>query len=262
MVRIAYEPGEFGGPTTAPGAIERDEPTPAQQRRQPSAIDLVCARGADVTIVETFEAQEVLLALAHDVVVERIPTVFAPRCDSPPGPGGREGLLFVGRFQDRASHEAIAWFVDRIWPLIRLEAPDVTLCVAGLDADDECSALSFRPGIKMLGSIQDLAQLYDRHRVLIAPFRSPATGLRDEIGRSLLHGLPVVATSIGTGGMEPEDGVHILTADPEEAFAGLVLQVLRDDALWLRLSRLGRTQIETALSVGALRRRLDALLGG
>lgn len=262
MVRIVYEPGEFDDPKTGPDAIGGDELAPSTQGRRPGAIDVACARGADVTIVETRKAQAVLLAIAHDVVVERLPAVFVAPRDSPPGPAGREGLLFAGRFQDRPSLEAIVWFVDRIWPLIRLEAPDLALCIAGLGAEDERSALSDRPGIEVLGSISDLAQLYDRHRVLIAPFRSPGAGMRDEVGRSLAHGLPVVATSIGSGGMELEDGVHILVADQEEAFAGHVLQVLRDDALWLRLSRRGRAQVETTMSVNAFRTRLDEVLGG
>jgi glycosyltransferase involved in cell wall biosynthesis len=262
MVRIVYEPGEFDDPETGPDARPCDEVAPSTHGRPLGAIDVACALDADVTIVETREAQAALLAVAHDVVVERLPAVFVAPHDAPPGPAGREGLLFVGRFQDRPSLEAIVWFVDRIWPLIRLEAPDLALRIAGFGAEDECSALSDRPGIEVLGSISDLPQLYDRHRVLIAPFRSPGAGMRDEVGRSLAHGLPVVATSTGSSGLELKEGVHILVADQEEAFAGHVLQVLRDDALWLRLSGRGRAQVETTLSVDAFRTRLDAVLGG
>jgi hypothetical protein len=263
MVRIVYEPAKLDDPPTGPEALGRDELAPSPQVMRPDAIDIACARGADVTIVETRGEQAALLAIAHDMVVERLQGVFVVPRNSPPGPVGRDGLLFVGGFQHRPSLEAVVWFVDHIWPLIRLEAPeDLALCIACAGADDERPDFSDRLGIEVLGSITDLAPLYDRHRVMIAPFLSPCAGMRDEVGRSLAHGLPVVATSIGSGHMGLEDGVHILIADQEEAFARQVLQVLRNDALWSRLSRRGRTHVETTLSVDAFRTRLEAILGG
>lgn len=78
----------------------------------------------------------------------------------------------------------------------------------------------------------------------------------------MVHGLPVVATPVGAEGMGLQDGVHLLVAEDEEAFAAQVLRLLRDDALWSRLSVTGRVHIERTLSVEAVRGQLETMLGG
>lgn len=225
------------------------------------AKEISCARAADVTIAVTEGERAALLEIAPDVVVETLPNVFEVPRNVPSGPVGREGLLFVGGFWHKPNGDAMHWFVNRIWPLIQREVPDLVLRIVGANADNEVLALGARPGVEVLGFVPELTPLYDQHRAFIAPLRYGA-GMKGKVGQSLVHGLPVVATSIGAEGMALQDGVHLLVADQEEEFAEQVLRLLRDDVLWSRLAVQGREHIERTLSVDVVRNRLETVLGG
>jgi glycosyltransferase involved in cell wall biosynthesis len=261
IARVAYDMVDFHGLRMAREAALRDDPELRKEAERQRAVEISCARGADVTISVTKEESEALLEMAPDAVVEVIPNVFAIPQEKPPGPVGREGLFFVGGFWHAPNGDAMHWFVDRIWPLIRREAPNFVLRIAGANADDEVLALAGYPGVEVLGFVPDLVPLFDQHRVFVAPLRYGA-GMKGKVGQSLVHGLPVVSTSIGAEGMGLQDGVHLLVADQEEEFAAAVLRLVGDDALWSRLARQGREHIEHTLSVDAVRPRLEAVLGG
>jgi glycosyltransferase involved in cell wall biosynthesis len=53
-------------------------------------------------------------------------------------------------------------------------------------------------------------------------------------------GTPVVTTTVGSEGIDVEDGRHLLVADGADAFAHSILRLLGDRGLAQRLSREGR----------------------
>ena len=209
----------------------------------------------------TLEEKGALLDLVPDAVVEVVPNVFDVPGHAVPGPEQRSGLLFVGGFWHTPNGDAAIWFVEQVWPIVRREAPDQRLSIVGSNPTDEVLALNASPGVDVLGYVPDLAPLFDRHRLSIAPLRFGA-GMKGKVGQSLIHGLPVVATTIGAEGMGLQHAEHILVADEEEAFAAHVLRLLRDDELWRRLSASGRALIASTLSRDVVRHRLEAILGG
>ena len=259
--RVAYDMVDFHGLRMAREGELRDDQRMMAAAEQQRAVEIACARAADVTIAVTEEERATLQEMVPDVVVEVLPNAFEVLPHSPPSLAGREGLFFVGGFWHTPNGDAMHWFVDRVWPLIREEAPSTILRIAGANPDVVVLALGARPGVEVLGFVPDLTQLYAQHRVFVAPMRFGA-GMKGKVGQSLMHGLPVVATLVGAEGMGLQDGVHLLVADQEQEFAAQVLRLLRDDGLWFRLATQGRKHIERTLSVDAVRVRLEAVLGG
>jgi hypothetical protein len=227
----------------------------ARRMRQ---IEMACLRSADVTIAVSEDERRILLDLAPEAVVETLPNVFRVPVGLPPGPEGRQGLLFVGGFWHVPNGDAVLWFTEQVWPLIRAHAADLVFRIVGADPTPEVLALGRLPGVEVLGHVPDLAPHFNRARVFVAPLRFGA-GMKGKVGQSLVHGLPVVATPVGAEGMALEDGQHLLVAETAKAFADRVLTLLRDDALWQRLQRDGRALIEATLSEAVVARRLEAL---
>ena len=259
--RIAYDMVDFHSLRMRREAeLSSDSELLAAAERQ-RAVEVACASAADVTFAVSVEEKAVLLDAAPVAVVEVLPNIFEPPFASPPGPEARKDLFFVGGFWHRPNGDAVRWFVERILPLIQREAPNIILRIAGANADDEVLALGRQPGVEVLGFVPDLAPLFDRHRVFVAPLRYGA-GMKGKVGQSLAYGLPVVTTPIGAEGMGLRDGTHLLIASEEEAFALQVLRLLSDDALWSRLSIAGRALIERTLSVDVVRGQLKAVLDG
>jgi glycosyltransferase involved in cell wall biosynthesis len=61
-------------------------------------------------------------------------------------------------------------------------------------------------------------------------------------------GKAVVSTTIGAEGLPLEEGVHILRADDPDAFAGKVLELLRDRPRRKKLGMAGRRLMEQEYS--------------
>lgn len=259
--RIAYDMVDFHGLRMAREAELRGDPDLREAAERKRVEEVACAAAADVTIAVTPEEKAALLEMVPEAVVEVLPNVFELPQKLPPGPEARNGLFFVGGFWHTPNGDAVCWFVERILPLLRAEIPDLVLRIAGANAGNDVLALGAQPGVEVLGFVPDLLPLFHQHRVFVAPLRYGA-GMKGKVGQSMAHGLPVVATPVGAEGMGLQDGVHLLVAADEETFAAQVLRLLRDDALWSRLSVAGREHIERTLSVEAVRGRLEAVLGG
>ena len=221
--------------------------------------ELACVNGADVTFAITQEEKALLSELVPEAVVEVLPNVFDMPCGTYVGPAGRKGILFVGGFLHKPNVDAICWFMDRIWPLILKEEPDIFISIAGSSPSDEVLALGGQAGVDVLGFVPDLKPLYDRHRVAIAPLRYGA-GMKGKVGQSLACGLPMVATAIGAEGMGLLNETHLLISDDEAAFAANVRRLLHDDILWSNLSMDGRKHIEQTLSMEVVGKVLNKVL--
>jgi hypothetical protein len=231
----------------------------AARRAQAEEVGLALA--ADVTLAITAEERDRLLAEAPLAVVKVLPNVFEIPPDTQPPLGARRGLFFIGSFWHKPNGDGMIWFVEAIWPLIRAELPEVTLTIAGSNMGEDILALGAQPGIDVVGFVPEVQPWLDAHRVFVAPLRFGA-GMKGKVAQSMIHGLPVVATSIGAEGMGLETGTHLLVADEPAAFAEEVIALLRDDDLWQRLSQQGRRHIEQTLSREAVRQQLEAVFGG
>ena len=136
-------------------------------------------------------------------------------------------LLFVGNFLHSPNVDAVFYFYNKIWPLIKRYTPNVSLMVAGAAPPPDILRLAVLDSkISVTGYQKDLSQAYSGARVFIAPIRY-GTGMRFKILEALMHGLPVVATSLGANGFIPTDSLRI--AKTAEEFAEEVIYLLHNE---------------------------------
>ncbi len=207
------------------------------QAMETTELDL--ARSADVVITISDTEKELMLEKIPQAVVEIIPNIFKPVETALPGPQGRKNILFVGGFWHKPNSDGVTWFVNEIWPKIRSHEPDVQFIIAGSNADAEVKALEQKPGVKVIGYVQDLTPVFDACRVFVAPLRYGA-GMKGKVGQCLTFGLPLVSTSIGAEGIPIEPDEDFLLANNADEFAGSVIRLLRDDELWRKFQRHGQ----------------------
>ena len=223
------------------------------------ALEVYCAKAADVTIAITDQEKDALLDLVPGAQVKVIPNVF----DIPElpaiAPGERKGLLFVGGFWHAPNRDAIIWFVEELFPALRSQIPDIELKIAGANPGEDVIALGEHPGVRVLGYVEDLSPLYINSRVCVAPLRYGA-GMKGKVGQSLSYGLPVVTTSIGAEGMGLVNGEHVLIADSGDDFVAAVVQLMRDEKLWSHLSSDGRALVRENYSRETVQHALTELL--
>ncbi|MFT9387248.1 glycosyltransferase [Acetobacter sp.] len=175
------------------------------------------------------------------------------RVAASPGWDGRQDLLFVGAMHDRdtPNMDSLRWFVGHVLPLLdAMLPPDVRFSVCGyLDRRVDLSWLAEHPRVSLLGRVEDVAPVYARHRVFVAPTRY-AAGIPYKLHEAAAHGLPCVASSLlceQLGWSAGEDMLCASVADPQ-AFADAIVQLYTDHALWehVRANALARIMRENA----------------
>jgi len=214
---------------------------------------------ADATWVVSPVERELLAEQVPQATVEVLSNIHALA-----GPGKpfeqRHGLLFVGGFQHPPNVDAAEWLIDEILPRVVEQLPEVTLHLIGSRMPE---SLKYRraPGLKVHGFVAELEPFLAGCRISVAPLRYGA-GVKGKVNQSMAHGLPVVATGCAAEGMFCAHERELLVADDAESFAGEIVRLYRDRALWQRLAEGGRANVEQHFSVAAARRALAEMLNG
>ena len=178
----------------------------------------------------------------------------------------RAGMLFVGAMHqpDSPNLDSLCWFVDHVLPLIERELRwETRLTVVGYTAP-EVTLDRFRdhPRVTLRGTLADTEQLYDAHRLFIAPTRI-AAGVPYKVHEAASFGLPVVATELLGRQLDWQDGRELLTApaiDPA-AFATQVVRLYRDPMLWQALREAALDRLRRENDVAGYAAAIESVLG-
>jgi GT2 family glycosyltransferase len=171
----------------------------------------------------------------------------------------RRDILFIGAFAHPPNSDAVRWLATEILPLVRDKLPGLCCHVIGANPPGEIRALA-GPGLVLHGYVPDVAPFFAECRLSIAPLRYGA-GVKGKVNQSLAHGLPVVVTSQAAEGMYLADGESALIADEADAFAGAVVRLYTDAALWGRLSAAGLEVMQNHFSFETARKALAEVVG-
>lgn len=229
-----------------------------QQADRTRRRELAVFRQADASVVVSAAEAQRLRQDAPDIAVTVISNIHRPAQRIAPLPA-RRGVLFVGGFRHPPNVDAVRWFVQAVWPLVRADQPDAPFHCVGADVPDSIRSLDGQQGVHIHGHVPDLQPLLEGCRLSVAPLRFGA-GVKGKINQSMAHGLPVVATTCAAEGMDLQDGRDVLLADGAEAFAHALLRLLHDDALWQELSNAGQANVQRHFSPAAARGPLRTLL--
>lgn len=154
---------------------------------------------------------------------------FLPLLDA--GDPSHEPRLLIVASGNAVNVDGVTWFLDTVWPQILAARPDATIDVVGR----VCEALTPRPGVHLLGGVDDLAAVYAQSRLVINPLRG-GTGLKIKGAEALAAGRVVVSTPSAAEGLEAAIGSGVVVADGASAMRDAVLRLLSDDAEVARLS--------------------------
>ncbi len=142
----------------------------------------------------------------------------------------RQRLLFVGNFYHSPNMDGLQWFLQEIFPLVRISLPSVELDVVG-DYPPDAAASMQADGVVVHGHQPSIEPFFETARVSIAPVRFGA-GVKGKLHMSMSEGVPFVTTSIGAEGMFLTHGTDAMIADTPADFAKGIQTLWNNRALW------------------------------
>jgi glycosyltransferase involved in cell wall biosynthesis len=176
-----------------------------------------------------------------------------------PGAGGAtRPIIFTGTLWYEPNLDAARWLAEDIFPLIRSDFPDMELLIVGDHPPAEVLDLTSRPGISVIGPVEDIRPYLSQALIFLAPIRT-GSGTRQKILDAMAMGLPVVSTPIGCEGLEAVEGESISLAKTPAEFREKVRRLVQDPGFRSRLARGGRKLVEQQYSRGAVIEKLAAL---
>ena len=179
--------------------------------------------------------RRLLLAANPGLRVDLVPNgVDTKTCQPLPMNGRVPSLLFVGHMGYEPNVDAALFLTRDILPRVRRAVPDAELWLVGRNPSPTVSQLQ-GDGVYVSGTVSDLHPYYSRSAVCVVPLRAGG-GTRLKILEAMALNRPVVATTIGSEGLDAVDGEHLLNADGAEAFARQVVRTLQDRELSRRLA--------------------------
>lgn len=139
----------------------------------------------------------------------------------------KSGMLFVGGFVHKPNQDAIMWFVEKIYPKIRMKK-NIPFTIIGSYPTSAIRALDGKDGIKVKGFVSDeeLSAIYQENRIVVVPLRYGA-GVKGKVVEALYNGIPIVTTSVGAEGINGLDKIASI-CDNEEMFADEVVRLYDD----------------------------------
>lgn len=163
----------------------------------------------------------------------------------------RSGILFVGGFSHGPNIDAVKWFAEEIYPIIKEKNSNINFYIVGSNAPEEIKQLDGN-GIVFKGFVSDeeLMELYSKCRIVVVPLRYGA-GVKGKVVEAIYNGAPIVTTSVGAEGIAGVENV-LKIEDDAESFAKTVIDLYSNDNELLELANKTQSFIKENFSTDAV----------
>jgi polysaccharide biosynthesis protein PslH len=167
-------------------------------------------------------------------------------------------IVFTGQMDYRPNIEAVSWFVETIFPHIRVRFPEARFAIVGRAPTEAVKALATQPGVIVTGEVADVRGWLAAASVVVAPLKL-ARGIQNKVLEAMAMARPVVASRAAAEGIDHADTLRVGESVGEIADA--VIALLDDPAAAAHLGRAARARVQARYSWEARLAPLDALLG-
>lgn len=134
-------------------------------------------------------------------------------------------LVFSGKMDYRPNVDAVLWFVQEIWPMVKQKRPNSTLAIVGQKPHPRLEPLRQQEGITLTGRVESVQPYLAGASLCIMPFRV-GSGTRLKLIEAMAAGKAIISTPVGAEGFPVEHGRELWLAETAQAFGTAVLHLL------------------------------------
>jgi len=169
-------------------------------------------------------------------------------------------ICFIGNMRTFPNSDAVVWFCNEIFSLIKEKIPDIEFYIIGTEPKKCVRDLAKKKGVYVTGEVNNINEYIWNSAVSVAPMRAGA-GIQNKILESMALGTPVVTTSVGLEGLECKPDRDLLVADSPQDFAEQVIRLIQDKELRMQISKNARKLIEEKYTWNKTLKKLDEIIG-
>jgi len=183
---------------------------------------------------------------------------FQPGVLSEPCLEQPDTMAFTGSMDWMPNEDGVAYFVEKILPLIRRQIPEAAFWAVGRRPPRRIQALA-SDSVAVTGAVEDIRPYLAKAALCVVPLRS-GSGTRIKIFEAMAMGKAVVSTSLGAEGLPVRHGENIILADDPADFAQQVVDLLRDPPRRQLLGHAARKLVEESYGWPAVAAHFDSIM--
>ncbi|HEV2949297.1 MAG TPA: glycosyltransferase family 4 protein [Gemmataceae bacterium] len=135
--------------------------------------------------------------------------------------------VFWGRLDFDPNIQALQWFCEKVWPLLRRQTPDAQFRILGFQPGPVVRGLANGEGISLQPNLPDIRGEIARHAVVVLPFQTSG-GVKDKLLEAASMAKPIVCTRQACGGLRGLGEAPLIFAHSPEQWAAKILALWAD----------------------------------
>jgi len=160
----------------------------------------------------------------------------------------RDHLVWAGGMSGPYNSDAVDFFIEKIWSLLKDKVPGATIDFVGGGPTQKLRNKALEDkSVHVLGFVPDIRPIVQRASVFVAPIRI-GSGTKIKILNAMAQAKPVVATTTAAEGIDVTPDENILIADDPEEFAKKILYLFRNEEMRRRIGEKARELMERKYS--------------
>ncbi|GAB4257856.1 MAG: TIGR03087 family PEP-CTERM/XrtA system glycosyltransferase [Methylomicrobium sp.] len=169
-------------------------------------------------------------------------------------------LVFTGAMDYWANVDAVKWFAERVFPMIKQRCASAEFYIVGSKPTKDVLALAERDGIVVTGGVPDVRPYLANADAVVTPLRI-ARGIQNKVLEAMAMDKPVIATTMAIEGIPVDETHRVAVHDDEKGYAEAVCQILIGEDAGRERSQNNRQFVLNHFSWQAATDRLIELIG-
>jgi len=145
-------------------------------------------------------------------------------------------LFHMGALDWPPNQEGISWFIKNIWPGILGKFPDLKFYIAGRNAPVWFVNSLEHKNIIFLGEVENAYEFMQEKAIMVVPLLS-GSGMRIKIIEGMALGKTIISTSIGSEGINCQDGKEIIIANSIEEFSSKLEKLISNKKIFVEIGK-------------------------
>lgn len=167
-------------------------------------------------------------------------------------------LIFTGTMYYEPNVDAMEYFCNEIFPLLKQKIPTVKLYIVGQKPPQKIINFGKDENIIITGFVEDVREYIAKSCIYIVPIRTGG-GTKTKILEAWSMEKPIVSTLFGAIGLDYIPNENIVIADTPSEFANKIIMLFENENMRIKLGKKGKEIIEKKYDYKIISKNLDKI---